>query len=126
MGNATNTTARITDVLRAAQHELCATESLTQDDARLEAEILLGHALKQNRTFLRTWPERELSQEQSEKFQTLLSRRCDGEPIAYIIGERDEHTSELQSRGLISYAVFCLKKKNIHKDSPTRSVNCDR
>src|ERR1043165_7420040 len=24
----------------------------------------------------------------------------------------EEHTSELQSRGLISYAVFCLKKKN--------------
>src|ERR1043165_667495 len=23
----------------------------------------------------------------------------------------EEHTSELQSRGLISYAVFCLKKK---------------
>ena len=28
------------------------------------------------------------------------------------IGPRsEEHTSELQSRGLISYAVFCLKKK---------------
>src|ERR1043165_948859 len=24
---------------------------------------------------------------------------------------KEEHTSELQSRGLISYAVFCLKKK---------------
>src|ERR1043165_10122619 len=29
-------------------------------------------------------------------------------------GRSEEHTSELQSRGLISYAVFCLKKK---KDS---------
>src|ERR1043165_10007629 len=27
-------------------------------------------------------------------------------------GRSEEHTSELQSRGLISYAVFCLKKKN--------------
>src|ERR1043165_3136711 len=26
----------------------------------------------------------------------------------------EEHTSELQSRGLISYAVFCLKKKKQH------------
>src|ERR1043165_2922277 len=26
--------------------------------------------------------------------------------------DRKEHTSELQSRGLISYAVFCLKKKD--------------
>src|ERR1043165_3148702 len=26
-------------------------------------------------------------------------------------GRSEEHTTELQSRGLISYAVFCLKKK---------------
>src|ERR1043165_3867966 len=25
----------------------------------------------------------------------------------------EEHTSELQSRGLISYAVFCLKNKDV-------------
>src|SRR3546814_7957056 len=28
----------------------------------------------------------------------------------------EEHTSELQSLMRISYAVFCLKKKNKHKD----------
>src|ERR1043165_3679650 len=27
------------------------------------------------------------------------------------VSRSEEHTSELQSRGLISYAVFCLKKK---------------
>src|ERR1043165_10134227 len=31
----------------------------------------------------------------------------------------EEHTSELQSRGLISYAVFCLKKKK--KTKPNHS-----
>src|SRR3546814_2373140 len=31
----------------------------------------------------------------------------------------EEHTSELQSLMRISYAVFCLKKKNIHKQSST-------
>src|SRR5216110_3602935 len=29
----------------------------------------------------------------------------------------EEHTSELQSRELISYAVFCLKKKNKQKST---------
>src|ERR1043165_10133680 len=29
----------------------------------------------------------------------------------------EEHTSELQSRGLISYAVFCLKKKKYQPSS---------
>ena len=28
------------------------------------------------------------------------------------IGRSEEHTSELQSHSFISYAVFCLKKKN--------------
>src|SRR3546814_7012711 len=31
-----------------------------------------------------------------------------------IMGRSEEHTSELQSLMRISYAVFCLKKKNIH------------
>src|ERR1043165_10141343 len=31
----------------------------------------------------------------------------------------EEHTSELQSRGLISYAVFCLKKKTPDKQPYT-------
>src|SRR3546814_5869122 len=34
----------------------------------------------------------------------------------------EEHTSELQSLMRISYAVFCLKKKNKHKSYPC--YNC--
>src|SRR5216110_1918997 len=33
-----------------------------------------------------------------------------GRPVAEMV-RSEEHTSELQSRELISYAVFCLKKK---------------
>src|SRR3546814_7936971 len=36
-------------------------------------------------------------------------RRCDGERASR---RSEEHTSELQSLMRISYAVFCLKKKN--------------
>src|SRR3546814_4000224 len=35
---------------------------------------------------------------------------------AEAIGRSEEHTSELQSLMRISYAVFCLKKKNSPKD----------
>src|SRR3546814_2903852 len=35
----------------------------------------------------------------------------------------EEHTSELQSLMRISYAVFCLKKKNIIYKNNTTSVN---
>src|ERR1051326_9505766 len=34
-------------------------------------------------------------------------------------GRSEEHTSELQSHSFISYAVFCLKKKNIHTLPPS-------
>src|ERR1043165_3327702 len=36
----------------------------------------------------------------------------------------EEHTSELQSRGLISYAVFCLKKKKKQHKPCVRTNNC--
>src|SRR3546814_5268659 len=43
--------------------------------------------------------------------------------VAELLFERsEEHTSELQSLMRISYAVFCLKKKNevqVHIDNPT-------
>src|ERR1043165_10119122 len=38
----------------------------------------------------------------------------------------EEHTSELQSRGLISYAVFCLKKKNKTMQRPSEWDTADR
>src|SRR3546814_2176967 len=48
---------------------------------------------------------------QSQPFQ-LRHQRVDPYPKLYV--ERsEEHTSELQSLMRISYAVFCLKKKNI-------------
>src|SRR3546814_4930227 len=41
----------------------------------------------------------------------LIWTRLDG-TRSMIIGRSEEHTSELQSLMRISYAVFCLKKKN--------------
>src|SRR3546814_2096691 len=36
-------------------------------------------------------------------------------PLVVRLGRSEEHTSELQSLMRISYAVFCLKKKNTYK-----------
>src|SRR5213596_4178745 len=38
-------------------------------------------------------------------------------------GRSEEHTSELQSHGLISYAVFCLKKKKSQTRNLYTSLN---
>src|SRR3546814_6671341 len=38
-------------------------------------------------------------------------------------GRSEEHTSELQSLMRISYAVFCLKKKNIQQEMTMQSLS---
>src|SRR3546814_3372691 len=50
----------------------------------------------------------------------------EGRPAGRVrrIAERsEEHTSELQSLMRISYAVFCLKKKNNNKKPHTQKAN---
>src|ERR1043165_10022530 len=46
-------------------------------------------------------------------------RAC-GAAVAQFRNRSEEHTSELQSRGLISYAVFCLKKTKKHNATHQR------
>src|SRR3546814_2552110 len=50
-----------------------------------------------------------------------VSDDCDAVPAVKPVEQHrsEEHTSELQSLMRISYAVFCLKKKNIKYTSPS-------
>ena len=59
------------------------------DSPRLDIEILLTHILQKDRTYLFTWPEKELSAEQKNQFDQFFSRRLAGEPVAHIIGQRE-------------------------------------
>lgn len=61
----------------------------SSDSAKLDVEILLSLVLKKARSYLFTWPEKKLSDEQLLEFIHLLSRRAEGEPIAYITGEKE-------------------------------------
>src|SRR3546814_4399640 len=49
---------------------------------------------------------KRLNKPQETREPTLTAREKDR-----VVGRSEEHTSELQSLMLISYAVFCLKKK---------------
>ncbi|MBE0468419.1 MAG: peptide chain release factor N(5)-glutamine methyltransferase [Methyloprofundus sp.] len=59
------------------------------DSALLDAEVLLCHVLEKNRSYLRTWPEKQLTFEQLGHFSHLLELRQQGQPIAYITGTRE-------------------------------------
>ncbi len=59
------------------------------EDAPLECELLLRHALGINRVQLYVDLNEELNPEQEETFWNLIKRRLNGEPTAYIAGHRE-------------------------------------
>src|SRR3546814_3965194 len=54
----------------------------------------------------------KLGKDETNPYFTFDASKC-------IVCRSEEHTSELQSLMRISYAVFCLKKKNIHQTHET-------
>ncbi len=63
---------------------------------QLDAEVLLAHLLERPRSYLRTWPERPLSSQQQEAFSLLVQQRREGEPVAYLTGQREFWSLELR------------------------------
>ena len=59
------------------------------ESPRADADALLCHLLDCRRSYLMTWPERELDAAQQVTLQGWLERRLNGEPIAHLIGERE-------------------------------------
>lgn len=59
------------------------------DTPALDAAVLLCHVLDKPRSYLLTWPERELDAAQQIQFDELLAKRIEGQPVAYIVGERE-------------------------------------
>ncbi len=69
--------------------ELLAAANVPGDSSRLDAELLLSYCLQKPRSYLYAWPERELEPGQCAVFFELLAARRDGQPVAYLVGERE-------------------------------------
>src|SRR3546814_8787561 len=112
MADSTITVAPIAGAIGAEIAGADLSTALSDDSVAAIRQALLDHLV----VFFR---DQELTPRQFMAFA-----RCFGEPVAYpfVKGLDDfpeitpirseEHTSELQSLMRISYAVFCLKKKN--------------
>lgn len=74
--------ARATERL---QHAL----GLDRREARLEARILAARALGVDRAWLVAHDRDTLSPDQAEAVEALVARREQGEPVAYILGEKE-------------------------------------
>jgi len=59
------------------------------DTPRLDLEVLLCRVLDKPRSYLFTWPEKVPDEKSAEQFNDLLKRRANGEPIAYLTGQKE-------------------------------------
>ena len=66
------------------------------DSPVLDAELLLAHCLEKNRSYLHTWPEKQLDKKQLECFESHIRKRLSDYPVAYILGYKAFWTFELK------------------------------
>ncbi len=69
-----------------------AAQRLTQAGSptpRLDAEVLMGCAAQCSRTWLYTWGDRECPTWERARFEALVAARAQGQPVAYLTGERE-------------------------------------
>lgn len=66
------------------------------ESARLNAELLIGHALGRTRMQLYMEFERPLAEAELEKIRPLVRRRGQREPLQYIVGEVEFHGLKLK------------------------------
>lgn len=59
------------------------------DSAKLDAQLLVCHTCNTDQTKLITHPEKQLSGKELTSFQSILTRRSQGEPLAYIKGKKE-------------------------------------
>ena len=86
MNPASTSHATLQSLLRHARQRL---EAAEVDAPRLSAEIILCHALSLRRIDIMLTPDRIVEEADCILFSELVARRATGEPLAYIVGEKE-------------------------------------
>lgn len=82
---------KLNDILHASVETLAVEQIPTP---RLDAEILLAHALHVERSWLHAHDEAEISAKQAQIAQGFVERRLNREPVAYITGIKEFYGRE--------------------------------
>jgi release factor glutamine methyltransferase len=113
----------IAAALRAAAERL----SATSDTARLDAELLMAHALRCSRTDLLL---RHMQDEAPQTFAALVERRLTHEPVAYITGSAEFYGLDMAvtpavliPRGDTETLVEVARDAFAGKESPARILD---
>ena len=80
----------VADALRAAMDRL----RPTSPTPRLDAEVLLAHVTRRDRSWLLAHPEAEVDE---AAFDAAVERRAAGEPVAYIRGFKEWHSLRIRT-----------------------------
>jgi len=67
----------------------------TSDSPALDAELLLAFCLDKNRSYLFTWPDNVVPEEQLKSFNALIEKRLNDYPVAYLLGTKAFWTLDL-------------------------------
>ena len=78
--------------------------------ASLDAQLLLAEVLGCNRAHIIAYPEEIVPPEQAAQIETMVARRADGEPIAYILGRRAFYDREF----IVTPAVLVPRPETEH------------
>jgi len=81
--------ASIQTILKHHSKQLEAALNLGPGSARIEVQCLLQAVLQVTRAWLLSHPEQSLTEAQHGQYLALFGRRLSGEPIAYLLGERE-------------------------------------
>ena len=80
-------TQLVQQLLRTARNTL--TQHVPAEEATIEAQLLLMHVLKVNRAWLIAHAADCVSADDGTRFDQLVQRRAQGEPVAHILGRRE-------------------------------------
>lgn len=93
----------------------------TEGVPALDAEVLLAHALNRPRSHLYAWPEQAPDADAQARFDHLMRRRAQGEPLAHLTGRREfwSLTLEVSAASLVprpeTEGVVSLALALVHK-----------
>ena len=94
----------------------------TLELTRLDAELLLAHALECTRSFLFTHPEQPVQRRDGARVMALFRRRAAGEPVEYLVGRTAFHAIELEVEPGVLVPrddTECLVEAVLARTSPT-------
>jgi release factor glutamine methyltransferase len=84
-----NASASVATLLTDAAQRIAAALKLDKREARIEARVLVSNALKVDHAWLIAHDRDTPPPDQQNHIESLIVRRTGGEPVAYILGERE-------------------------------------